>query len=189
MTWDQLLISIASLVGTTAVTSFLTDHIQRQLDYRKLRAKLDNFAGLQAVVLFGDTKYRIQSIDRHGIVMQNELQTIFVPIKKALDNVIALPSDSYDTMATKSGINPYAPVELQMSQMMDELLAQRFSALLDRVKQDFTSDDSAADSQASEPNEVTVPKLKKPAPLNQAADQPHPNKRHHPSRPNPAIGR
>lgn len=139
MTWDQLLISIASLVGTTAVTSFLTDHIQRQLDYRKLRAKLDNFAGLQAVVLFGDTKYRIQSIDRHGIVMQNELQTIFVPIKKALDNVIALPSDSYDTAATKGGAAP-TTVDQQVSQMMDEMLAQRFSALLDRVKQDFATE-------------------------------------------------
>jgi hypothetical protein len=141
MTWDQLLISIASLVGTTAMTSYLTDHIQRQLDYRKLKSKLDNFAGLQAVVLFGDTKYRIQSIDRHGIVMQNELQTIFVPIKRALDNVIALPSDSYDAAVrnspTPSPLPAALPVDQQVSQMMDEMLAQRFSAILDRVATEY----------------------------------------------------
>lgn len=161
MTWDQLLISIASLVGTTAMTSYLTDHIQRQLDYRKLRSKLDNFAGLQAVVLFGDTKYRIQSIDRHGIVMQNELQTIFVPIKKALDNVIALPSDTYDaaskggaTVAAPLATPPATPVDQQVAQMMDEMLAQRFSALLDRVATEYNIaalDESKEAKPASKP--------------------------------------
>ena len=140
MTWDQLAISIASLVGTTAITSFLTDRIQLHLDYRKLKAKLDNFAGLQAVVLYDDTKYRIQSIDRHGIVLQNELQTLFIPIKKALDNIIALPSDHYDPTRLRGAQEANPSKEEQVTQMMDEMIEQRFSALLARVKQDFVSE-------------------------------------------------
>jgi hypothetical protein len=156
MTWDQLAISIASLVGTTAITSFLTDRIQLHLDYRKLKAKLDNFAGLQAVVLYDDNKYRIQSIDRHGIVLQNELQTLFIPLKKALDNIIALPSDHYETNRGRHNPETSAQQDVQVTQMMDEMIEQRFSALLARVKQDFVSEFMPQDEEFEE-DEVQPP--------------------------------
>lgn len=194
MTWDQLVISIASLVGTTAITSFLTDRIQLHLDYRKLKAKLDNFAGLQAVVLYDDTKYRIQSIDRHGIVLQNELQTLFIPIKKALDNIIALPSDHYEPTRSRGTQEVNTSKEEQVTQMMDEMIEQRFSALLARVKQDFVSEYMPEEEEDTEyplasPPASSAFKMAHPSPPPKKSTNPPQPYRRNPSRGKPTTNR
>jgi hypothetical protein len=140
MTWEQFLISIVSLISTTALTYFMTDRLQQHLEYRKLKTKLDNFAGLQAIVIFENSKYKILSVDNHGIVMQNEMQTIFIPIRKALENVIALPSDRYDTLKDRGDKHTYEKTKSQFLQVMDELVDQIFPKLATRIKQEFMTD-------------------------------------------------
>ena len=73
---------------SSVLTFFLKDQLQRYIDYRKLRSKLDKIAGVGLPVIYKDDQYKINNIDRQGVLLINDLQTIFIPINKALDNIL-----------------------------------------------------------------------------------------------------
>ncbi len=93
------------LVPTAAVTFYLKDYLQKRADYRSLRQKLEQIAGKEARVLYslgpganvgiGPQLFKIHEIDKHGVVLKNELQTVFVPTAKLVQSEMVLPSDDW----------------------------------------------------------------------------------------------
>ena len=140
LTFQQLLLWLLSLVGTTAITLFLKDRLEKYLDYRHLKTKLDSIAGLQATVLFENAKYRIQSIDKRGMVVRNDLQTVFIPIRKVLENIFVLPNDAYDTVKKRLADEEHQLMKARMFDMMDDLFNQMFPKMFSAIEESIRTD-------------------------------------------------
>ena len=136
-TWQQIVIAVASLVGTTAITFFLKDMLQQYIEYRKLKAKLDSVAGRRAVVIYQGEKYRIESTDRQGLILRNELQTVFIPIKRALDNILTLPSTEYDQVLLRNELRQHEKMKAHMLDSADAMIDQMAPKMIDIMKREM----------------------------------------------------
>ena len=117
----EIIISIIVVIITTAITFFLKDQLQRYLDYKKLKAKLANVAGVAAYVIYGGNRYRIGAIDRHGILLESDAENIFIPINRALENTVTIPSDDYDQIKRKVEEDEHEKVKARMLDAMDSM--------------------------------------------------------------------
>lgn len=105
------LTSIAVTVVTSAVTVviafYVKDFLSDRAAYSKLRKKLENVAGKQATIVYagagdmGGILYKITDISKEGIVIENTVHKIFLPIAQVLRLPIILPVDDYKTMREK----------------------------------------------------------------------------------------
>jgi len=138
LTWQQIAISIITLVGTTALTFFLKDLLQRYLYYRKLRSKLDNIAGVRASVLYENLEYKIITIDQQGIVLKSDLQTIFIPIKKALENILVIPGDYYEKVKEGMEQELHMKMKARVLDMMDDMMDQMLPKMFAKIKEQLT---------------------------------------------------
>jgi len=145
----RVLIFIATTAATVAITFYLKDYLQSKKEYSKLRKKLEKVAGKNATVLFGGVGfgpstsqlYKIIDIDSHGITLQNELHTIFVPGKKLLQLEMIVPCDDYEKKKLEK-------VKKDMVEFMDALLPAMFDklfpvmeeAMKEHFMEDFSSD-------------------------------------------------
>ena len=136
----DLIPAVAFLVSTTAavtVSFYIKDFLQTRSEYNKLRKKLENVAGKRATILYAGTGFgpgaanqlfKIVDIDGHGITLENELQTVFVPAKKLLQSEMIVPCDNYE----EAKLNK---IRKDMEQFMEHLMPAMFDKMLPAMKQ------------------------------------------------------
>ncbi len=67
-----------ALVITITVSLFLKDFLQNYLNYKKIRDKLPDVVGKGGSVIFNKTLYKVEQIDRKGILLKNNYETVFI---------------------------------------------------------------------------------------------------------------
>ena len=99
MNIQEIAISIVVGAISVAISFYLKDFLLRKQEYQKLRAKLEKIAGKNATVIYGENEvFKLKEIDESGIVLENELKTIFVPTAMLLQTQMILPSDRYSEL-------------------------------------------------------------------------------------------
>ena len=133
-------IGVITFGASTAFAFYIKDALQRRSDFRKLKRKLDRIAGKRAVVLYpsptlGYRLFKIEEIDKHGVTLKNDLETIFIPPAKLLRSEIVLPCDNY-------GRVKLAHIKNEAVTTMNVLAP----AMFDSFKRYLTADDSEFDA-------------------------------------------
>lgn len=132
----SILIFLVTTIVAVAVSFYVKDFLQSKSEYSKLRKKLEKVAGKQATILYAGTGfgpsagaqlYKIVDIDGHGITLQNELQTVFVPAKKLLQAEMIVPCDNYEEAKLKK-------IKKDMEQFMDSLMPAMFDQMFPAIK-------------------------------------------------------
>lgn len=128
-------IFFVTLIVTVAVTFYIKDFFQKKSEYSKLRKKLERIAGKHATIIYnvpgssgpGSSQlFKITDIDEHGITINNELQTIFIPVAKLIKSEMILPCDDYDNVKA-------AKLKKDMEQMMEAMMP----ALMNSIRKNF----------------------------------------------------
>jgi hypothetical protein len=127
-----LIVGLITLVGTVIITFYVKDYLQRKLEYKQLRRKLEKIAGKNATILYcpsavglgaGLQEFKIIDIDGSGITIKNELLTVFIPPNKLLQTEMILPDDDYETLKAKK-------VKKDMEQLYDAMMPAIFNKML-----------------------------------------------------------
>ena len=148
---SELIIGIIILIGTTAITFYLKDYLQSQQEYKQLRKKLERIAGKNAKILFdtgtgigkGLQEFKIEDIDKLGITLKNDLQTIFVPSKKLLQTEMILPGDRYEQKKKEM-------IKKEMDSVLDAMIPGMFERMVPAMK------DIIAQDMLEEEGEISV---------------------------------
>jgi len=149
-----ILIFLITTAASVAVTFYIKDYIQSKSEYSKLRSKLEKVAGKNATVIYGGEGfgpgttqlYKIIDIDSHGITLQNELVTIFVPAKKLLQSEMIVPCDNYEKKKlekTKRDMEEY------MDSLIPSIFDKLFPALEKAMKENFLEDIKSEEGEVS----------------------------------------
>jgi len=137
LTLNESIISVIVLVSATTISFFLKEQFQKFLDYRKLKRKLNRIAPLQtsrALVLYEKEIYRLTDIDSQGIILEGDTQTIFIPIKKALDNILFLPVKEYEKAKEKKEKEELEKMKKAMREMGDLMIEEMMPKLYEKMK-------------------------------------------------------
>jgi hypothetical protein len=142
---DLTTVAVA-VVGSSfgvAIAFYVKDYLEGRAAYRRLRARLERIAGKNATVVYESpqstqiapkaTLYRIQEFDADGVVLKNDLHTIFVPIQAVLDEDIILPCDNYEDEIRKRERE-------EMNRFMDLLLPEMMKRIFQTMKQELTKE-------------------------------------------------
>jgi len=140
-----ILIFLVSTAATVTIAFYLKDYLQSKSEYSKLRKKLEKVAGKNATVLYGGAGfgpgtsqlYKIIDIDSHGITLQNELHTVFVPAKKLLQAEMVVPCDDYEKKKLEK---VKKDMELFMDSLMPAMFDRLFPAMEKAMKDHFLED-------------------------------------------------
>lgn len=139
------LTSIAVTVATAAVTVviafYVKDFLSDRAAYSKLRKKLENVAGKHATIVYagagdmGGILYKIMDISKEGIVIENTVHKIFLPVAQVLRLPIILPVEDYKTIREKY---EKESIEKVTSTLFEPIL----SKLEESLEQNITQPDS-----------------------------------------------
>src|SRR5688572_3371258 len=94
--YQEIIVSI--IVGVVSVTLafYIKDFLIQKNEFRRLRQKLEKVAGKNARVIYNDEIYKVTYVDESGIILNGELNTVFIPTSKLLQTETILPSDRFD---------------------------------------------------------------------------------------------
>ena len=132
-----VLIFLVTTIVSVAITFYAKDYFQKKLEYSKLRKKLEKIAGKHATILYQGQLSKIIEIDEHGITVQNELHTIFVPARKLLESEMILPCENYE----KAKISKLRKdMEEHMDALMPAMFDRMFPAMMKAIQENFIED-------------------------------------------------
>lgn len=144
---------VASSFGV-AIAFYVKDFLEQRGAYRRLRARLEHIAGKNATVVYESpqstqiapkaTLYRIQEFNADGVVLKNDLHTIFVPIQAVLDEDLILPCENYEEEIHKRERE-------EMTRFMEILLPEIMKKIIQTMKNELTKE---LGSQGTELNAV-----------------------------------
>ena len=91
----EIILSLITLSITIVISFFLKDLLQNYLNYKKIRDKLSHDVGKGGSVIFNNTMYKFEKIDRRGILLKNNYERVFIPSTIWLETPIYLPESEY----------------------------------------------------------------------------------------------
>ena len=138
-----LIIVLITLIGTTVVTFYVKDYLQRKRENEQLREKLERIAGRNAKILFcpsggGLQEFKIIDNDKNGITIENALHKVFIPSKKLLHTEMILPVERYEELRLeklKKDMNN------TFDAMMPILFDKMMPAMMDAVKESMIEEE------------------------------------------------
>ncbi len=104
---SDLFVATTTIIIGVPITFYIKDYLINRANFKKFKAKLERIAGVNAEVLYqgsnplplgGQHPLKIIEIGKQGLVLQDKLSTVFVPIDKVLQTEIVVPADEYDTL-------------------------------------------------------------------------------------------
>ena len=93
---DALLVYMVITAAAGAVAFWVKDSLRHWLEYRRLRSKLTEMVAPGQHVIYEQVKYKLVSIDRRGITLQDKARTVFVPPARVLEREFIVPADNYE---------------------------------------------------------------------------------------------
>lgn len=134
MNLQEIVITIVIGAISVAVSFYLKDFLLQKQQFRKLRAKLEKIAGKNATVIYEkDEVFKLKEIDESGVILENEMKTIFVPTDMLLQTQMILPSDRYTELKKEKELEK----ETRMAKIILEEMKNVFpSMLLEPMQED-----------------------------------------------------
>jgi hypothetical protein len=133
---------VASSFGV-AIAFYVKDYLEQRGAYRRLRTRLERIAGKNATVVYESpqstqiapkaTLYRIQEFNADGVVLKNDLHTIFVPIQAVLDEDLILPCENYEEEIHRRERE-------EVTRFMNFLLPEMTSKIIQTMKQELAKE-------------------------------------------------
>ena len=141
-----LIIGLITLVGTIVITFYVKDYLQKKREFAQLREKLENIAGKNAKILFdsgsglggGLQEYKIIGIDKTGITIKNELQTVFIPPLKLLQTEMVLPVEKYEELKHEK---LKKDMEKTFDAMIPAMFDKMFPAMMDAIQENIAEEE------------------------------------------------
>lgn len=130
---DTTLIAVAiSIIIGTPLTFFITEYLEDRSKFKRFKTKLDTVAGVGSKLFWQGGPpgagmhsttgiYKVVEITREGLVLENELHKIFVPIEKVLETEIVRPSEDYERVHREQMKKDFTQV---VDTMMDPMFAK-----------------------------------------------------------------
>lgn len=142
-----LIIGIITGTISAAIIFYLKDYLQERSNYLKFKKKIENLVGTGATVIYnpnidgtlGSREYKIIEITKQGIILQDKLNKIFVPMEKLIETDIILPSDNYEYLKMEE-------LKRNFSKMMDAMIPPMLSKFKEVFIEEFL--DSGSDLSA-----------------------------------------
>jgi hypothetical protein len=123
--------AVVTVVVGTPVTFYITHYLEERSKFKKFKAKLDAIAGVGSKLLwqsgaansmhFTTDIFTVLEITREGLVLQNDLHKIFVPIEKVLETEIVRPSENYEQLRRQRMKQEFTVI---MDSMVDPLITK-----------------------------------------------------------------
>jgi hypothetical protein len=137
--WLSTIISIAVGGISVAIAFYIKEFLQKRSDFNKFRKKIERIAGKNATILYsgtgiGQQMFKIIDIDEHGLVLKDELQTIYVPVSKLINSDVILPVDNYDTAQLEK---LKRDMQRFSKALMPAMFEEMFPAMIDGFKKLF----------------------------------------------------
>lgn len=147
-TTELLAVAISIVVGTP-VGFFIKDFLVGRSNYKKFKATLEKTAGINAEILYsaacltgpgatGPRLYKVAEINKQGLVLKDDMNTIFVPKEKILMTDIVLPTKDYDSLRKE-----------RMKKDSSEMIEAVFPPIMDKIKEVLVSELLTEDSEFS----------------------------------------
>jgi hypothetical protein len=130
-----IIISIITAIVTFAIIFYLKDFLQRRSNFIKLKNKLERIAGKGAPVIyspgtgigFGPQLFKIKNFDVDGILLENEMHTVFIPAAKLINTEMIVPTDDYDNMRKKK-------LKKDFDEIADAMIPVMFQKMIPAIK-------------------------------------------------------
>jgi hypothetical protein len=103
--------AVVAIVFGTPVTFYITKYLEDRSQFNQFKKKLDSIAGVGSKILWPGTGgppgslqqgtkdiYTVLEISREGLVLQNDMHKLFVPIQKVLDSEIVRPAENIEQL-------------------------------------------------------------------------------------------
>jgi preprotein translocase subunit YajC len=145
--WDLIIPTIITIIAgaiSVAVTFYIKDVLKRRSQYKNMKNYLDKMAGKNAHVIYNGQISKIEEISSDGIVMNDGVQRVFIPVQSALSTVIVLPVDehTYESAVIDRQMKVTRRV---MDTMVDEMIPKMFNKMIplimETVKEQIEDDD------------------------------------------------
>lgn len=134
----QIALSILVAIVGTAVAFYVKDYQERKALFRKLKSKLEKIAGRNAKVIYKDEVYRLVEFDEGGVMLQNDMKSVFLPTGMLLQNEMVLPTDDYERKKKEKEKEQEAKeLEMFKSVIGEQYLESLFSKLTSQFDVEF----------------------------------------------------
>src|SRR6266566_4793390 len=108
----ELIIAVVSIVLGTPLSFYIKDYLVDRANYKKFKETLERTAGLNAEILYspftgaaGMTTaprlFKVSEITKQGLVLKDDMNTIFVPKEKILMTDIVLSGNEWKKLFAK----------------------------------------------------------------------------------------
>lgn len=140
ISWLSLLISILIAAITFTVTFYLKEYFQKKLNYKKFKNKLDDIAGKRAVVLYlidgmnQPELFEIIDIDKSGVILKNDLHTVYVPVSHIINREIILPCNEYQKAKLEK---TKSEMQMMFKEIMPVAFDEMFPPMMKAIKENF----------------------------------------------------
>lgn len=144
--FTTVVLSVVTSSFGVAIAFYVKDYLEQRGAYRRLRARLERIAGKNAVVVYENPKstpgtataslYRIQEFDADGVVLKNDLHTIFVPIQAVLEEDIILPCEDYEKEIHKRERE-------EITRFVDNMFPEMMKKIIETMKQELVKEFSS----------------------------------------------
>lgn len=142
-------ISLTIITGaiSVAVAFYIKEYLQKRSEFKKFRIKIEKIAGKNAVILYsgtgiGQQVFKIADIDEHGVVLKDELQTIYVPVSKLITSDVVLPVDNYEEAKIQKVAKDMQRFSKEIMPMMfQEMFPPLMKAMKDVMAEEFMADE------------------------------------------------
>lgn len=107
--WDFIYAVVAIVIGTP-ITFYFTQYLTQRSQFNQFKRKLDSIAGVNSKILWPGSSaggsiaqgtkdvYTVREISRGGLVLENDMHKLFVPIQKVLESEIVRPSENIEQL-------------------------------------------------------------------------------------------
>jgi len=136
---SEILEAVVSTIIGIPVTFYFIDFLTKRSNYRKFKDKLEKIAGVNAPILFplsppvasglGPRTFKITEISSQGLVLEDNMNKVFVPMEKVLQTEILLPLADYELLRKER-------MKKDFTDMMDAM----FPPMIDKIKELFVTE-------------------------------------------------
>lgn len=142
--WDMLLLNVLSVVAgaiSVAIAFYLKDVLEKRKRYVSLKNYLGDLAGVGADVVFEGEIHEITGIGDDGIMIENDVQKVFMPVERVLTSNFVLPKDEEEYERVRLDRNKKA-LKTAVKGLFDEMKPNILKGIRDDLKEQLGNEKS-----------------------------------------------
>jgi hypothetical protein len=146
---DTLLTILVGAISV-ALAFYIKEFLQKRNTYSSLRKKLERIAGKNALVIYnpgaglgmGPQLFKIANVDNHGVMLENELHTVFVPAAKLIESEMILPCSNYEKARLDKARKDFEEMaDTLVPAMVNKMIPQMFNVMREYILEEFVQEE------------------------------------------------